>query len=72
MATQAAFDAWWGGGGASGKARVPLLKAIEAATAALYERTHLSAVADATLQATMRRVVLESNLAGIDEFGPLW
>jgi hypothetical protein len=51
---------------------VVLLKSIEAATAVEFNLQVISAIDDAILQATVRRVVMESNLAGIDEFGPLW
>jgi hypothetical protein len=52
--------------------RVPLLKAIEAATATVYETEHLAKVEDPALRARMQAVVLESNLAGLEEFGDVW
>lgn len=66
-----AFEEWRAGDGAC-LTRVPLLKAIEARTARLYEEEHLSKVEDAALRTSMRAVVLESNMAGLEEFGELW
>ena len=67
-ATRKGFAKWWSANstraaGIPRYQRVPLLKAIETATAQVYESEHLNQVGD---------VVLESNMAGIEEFGELW
>ena len=66
------FRSWWSAEGNSKLQRIALLKAIEAATAAVYEREVLSLEPDARKRSQVRAVVLESNLAGLDEFGPEW
>jgi hypothetical protein len=76
-ATRKGFAKWWSANstraaGIPRYQRVPLLKAIETATAQVYESEHLNQVGDESLQVMMRRVVLESNMAGIEEFGELW
>lgn len=52
--------------------RVPLLKAIEDASAAAFEAETIDMVPDAALRKQIRAVVLESNMAGIEEFGETW
>ena len=66
--TRDAFDAFWS---ENNLQRVALLKAIEAATAEVFEKEVL-AHKEGALQTQMRAVVLESNMAGIEEFGELW
>jgi len=66
--TRDAFDAFWS---ENNLQRVALLKAIEAATAEVFEKEVL-AHKEVALQTQMRAVVLESNMAGIEEFGELW
>ena len=64
------FDAFWNA--ADGKLnRVPLLKAIEAATAQIFE-DRLGNIADKEWRQQVRRVVLESNMGGLKEFGNDW
>lgn len=52
--------------------RVDLLKAIEASTAEIYEKEVLAKVTPDEKRERLRAVVLESNLAGIEEFGDEW
>jgi len=56
----------------AGLQRVALLKAIEANSAKFWESTQLATQADKVLQDQLRAVVLESNMAGIEEFGERW
>eukprot|EP00928_Gymnodinium_smaydae_P078373 TRINITY_DN6224_c0_g2_i2.p1 TRINITY_DN6224_c0_g2~~TRINITY_DN6224_c0_g2_i2.p1 ORF type:complete len:586 (-),score=139.03 TRINITY_DN6224_c0_g2_i2:191-1948(-) len=69
--TRASLEKWWATH-AKGLQRVGLLKAIEEATAFLYEAEYLSKEPDDAVRKQMRAVVLESNMAGIKEFGELW
>ena len=52
--------------------RVTLLKAIEAATARVFEAVVLNRIEDEKWRQQVRRVVLESNLGGLEEFGEKW
>jgi len=70
--TTKSFEKWWASVVGSGLTRVPLLKSLEAATAIEYESTIMSALTDDPILPTLRAVVLESNMAGIEEFSPLW
>jgi hypothetical protein len=70
--TRASFESFWASDIRQGLQRVPLLKAMEAATAAVYEREHLVKVEDEALRSHMKAVVLESNMAGLEEFGDVW
>ena len=47
-------------------------QAIESESGNVFEQTVLAAVSDEALRSQMRAVVLESNMAGLEEFGPLW
>ena len=49
-----------------------MLKEIETATAHAYEAHHLSKIEDESLRAQTWAVVLESNMAGLEEFGETW
>lgn len=69
---RASFQAWWDSGKAEGLTRVALLKAIEEATAAEFEASVLSEEKCEIMRAQMRRVCLESNMAGLEEFGTDW
>jgi hypothetical protein len=71
-ATTTAFQEWWASISTAGLSRVALLKAIEAETGALWARTALGAEADPAAAAQLKAVVLESNMAGIEEFGARW
>ena len=64
----ACFAAWWKSIDGDKLQRVPLLKACEAATAALFEKEYLAKVPDEGMRKKMRAVALESNLAGLEEF----
>ena len=52
--------------------RVPLLKAIESATARAFESDVLDKIDDTEWRQQVRRVVLESNLGGLEEFSEKW
>lgn len=65
------FEFWWSDTGETLQ-RVELLKAIEKATAEVYEKHVLGKVEDEALRQQLRAVSLESNLAGLEEFGPEW
>ena len=52
--------------------RVALLKAIEAATARAFESDVLDKIDDAEWRQQVRRVVLESNMGGLEEFSEKW
>lgn len=56
----------------TGLKRVTLLKAIEAGSAKHWAATELTMQTDKALQEQLRAVVLESNMAGIEEFGERW
>jgi len=71
-ATQAGFDAFWSSEARGALTRVALLKAIEGGTALAFEVEHLNAIEDESLKNNVRAVVLESNMAGIEEFGETW
>jgi hypothetical protein len=45
------------------------MKAIEAATARVFEAVVLNSIEDEKWWQQVRRVVLESNLGGLEEFG---
>lgn len=66
------FDAFWSSEAEGKLQRVPLLKAIEAATARAFEADVLEKIEDAEWRQQVRRVVLESNLGGLEEFGEKW
>ena len=52
--------------------RVALMKGIEKGSADMWEAQMLAEHSDLVLQKHMRAVVLESNLAGLEEFGRHW
>lgn len=52
--------------------RVALMKGIEKGSADMWEAKMLAEHSDLALQKHMRAVVLESNLAGLEEFGRHW
>ena len=69
--TMARYTAWRATN--AGLTRVALLKGIEAATAAEFKARLVElSDGDAAVQEAMVAVVLESNMAGLEEFGPLW
>lgn len=65
------FATWWASYGCKLQ-RVPLLKACEAETERLFESEYLAKIEDEKVREKMRAVALESNLAGLEEFGDLW
>ena len=65
-----AFSEWWPEH--DKLQRVSLLKQIEASTADLYETAVLANEPSDEWRQQLRRVALESNLAGLDEFGDEW
>lgn len=70
--TEGGFDAFWNSEAEGKLQRVPLLKAIEAATAHAFEADVLGKIEDEEWRQQVRRVVLESNLGGLEEFGEKW
>jgi hypothetical protein len=52
--------------------RVPLLKAIEAATARAFQSDVLDKVDDEEWRQQLQRVVFESNMGGLEEFSEKW
>ena len=70
--TAAGFEAFWSSVAEGQLQRVPLLKAIEAATARVFEADVLDKIDDPAWRLQVRRVVLESNLGGLEEFGDEW
>eukprot|EP00929_Paragymnodinium_shiwhaense_P004664 TRINITY_DN10577_c0_g1_i1.p1 TRINITY_DN10577_c0_g1~~TRINITY_DN10577_c0_g1_i1.p1 ORF type:complete len:572 (-),score=153.64 TRINITY_DN10577_c0_g1_i1:210-1925(-) len=66
------FEAFWSGQAEGKLQRVPLLKAVEAATARLFETDVLDKIDDQEWRQQVRRVVLESNMGGLEEFGEKW
>ena len=69
---ECSFDVFWSSEAEGKLQRVPLLKAIEAATAAQFESDVLGKIEDGEWRQQVRRVVLESNLGGLEEFGDKW
>ena len=65
-----AFSEWWPEH--DKLQRVSLLKQIEASTADLYETAVLASEPSDEWRQQLRRVALESNLAGLEEFGDDW
>jgi len=67
-----AFDTFWDSEAKGKLERVQLLKAIEAATARAFETDVLGQIEDEEWRQQVRRVVLESNMGGLEEFGEKW
>ena len=67
--TASGFDAFWANEAEAKLQRVQLLKAIEAATARAFEADVLGEIEDKEWRQQVRRVVLESNMGGLEEFG---
>ena len=65
-----AFSKWWPSH--SSLQRVALLKAIEQATAELFEKEVLDKEPSEERRKQFRAAVLESNLGGMEEFGAQW
>lgn len=70
-ATRASFAKWYASEG-KGLQRIALLKSIENATADAYEEEHIATQSDLSLRQQMKAVVLQSNMAGLEEFGEVW
>ena len=70
--TASGFDAFWDTEAEGKLQRVQLLKAIEAATARAFETDVLGDIEDMEWRQQVRRVVLESNMGGLEEFGEKW
>lgn len=70
--SRAAFDAWSAEPAHAALTRVALLKGIEAASGAAFRAASIDTEADPVVRQQLVQVVMESNMAGMAEFGPEW